>query len=95
LTVAGAIFQNLGFLHISDVLRGQGFSGQDIHGALAGVQSTVFTDVSPQIKQLVIDAIVSAMNNVYILVFVAGAVNVITGLMMKPEKLFMEITGGA
>jgi hypothetical protein len=94
LTITGAVFQNVGFRHISDVLAGQNFTSEDVHGALAGVQSTVFTSVSPETREQVIAAIVSAMNNSYILIIVAGAVSILSSLVMKWERLSMEMAAG-
>jgi hypothetical protein len=95
LTITGAIFQNIGYQNVSAVLAGQNFTSEDIHGALAGVRSRIFTDATPEIRQQVIDAIVSTIRTNFIIVIVAGAVSLVASLLMKREKVFMEVSAGA
>jgi len=94
LTITSTIFQNIGFSEVQRALQGDGFSAVEIHAALAGAKSTVFETVSSEVKQNVVEAIVKAIGEGYILVIVAGAVLVIASLLMKREKLFMEVTAG-
>jgi Na+/melibiose symporter-like transporter len=95
LTITGAVFQNVGFRYVSDALDGLGFTPEDIHSALAGAKSDVFVSISPEVKARVIEGIVRAISEGYILVVVAGAINIIAALLMKRERLFMEVTAGA
>jgi hypothetical protein len=46
------------------------------------------------VREQVIGAIVSAMCNSYVIVMAAGSVAVVTSLLMKWEKLSMEISVG-
>jgi len=94
LTISYATFQNIGFSHVSAALVGQGFSAEDIHAALAGAKSDIFTNVSPEVRQQVIAGIVKAINDGYILVIVSGIVTLIASLFMRWERLFMEPSAG-
>jgi MFS family permease len=92
LTITSAVFQNIGFNQVANALQGTGFTAVDIRAALAGAKSEVFTNVSPEVRQKVIEGIVKAIGDGYILVIVAGAVMLVSSLLMKREKLFMEVT---
>lgn len=94
LTISYATFQNIGFSHVSAALVGQGFSAEDIHAALAGAKSNIFTNVSPEVRQAVIAGIVKAINDGYILVIVSGVVTLIASLFLRWERLFMESSAG-
>ncbi|KAF2664197.1 MFS general substrate transporter [Microthyrium microscopicum] len=95
LTITSAVFQNIGYAHIAEAVDGLGFSPEEIHGALTGAKSAIFETVSPEVREKVIEGIVKAISDGYILLIVAGAVNLIAAFFMKRERLFMEITGGA
>lgn len=94
LTIAGSVFQNLAFRYLSAALRPYGFPLSDIRNALAGSQSAVFATADPTLRAAAISAIVRAISNVYILVITAGAVTILTSLLMKREKLFLKIEAG-
>ena len=91
LTISSTVFQNIGFRYVKNALEGLGFTDQDIRAALAGAKSRVFTSVTPEVRDKVIEGVVKAINYAYILVIVAGAVILLCSFAMKREKLFMEI----
>jgi Major Facilitator Superfamily len=97
LTITGTVFQNIAYRHVSTALAGLGFSSTDIHAALAGAKSTVFTSpaVTPEIRAEVVAGIVKAIGDGYILVIVAGGVLVACSVFMRWERLFMEVGAGA
>jgi MFS family permease len=95
LTITSTVFQNIGFRHVSNALQGLGFSDADIHAALAGAKSTVFTSTPPEVREKVIEGIVKAIGDGYILIIVAGAVMLLCSVFMRREKLFMETAAGA
>jgi hypothetical protein len=96
LTIAGAVFQNLGFNHVKSALEASGehFSPVDIRAALAGAKSSVFLHASPEAQRAVLAGIVQTIRDQYILVIVAGAVTLVSSLLLRREKLFMEMTAG-
>jgi hypothetical protein len=94
LTIAGTIFQSLSFHHLQLALAGHGFSESEIRGAIAGTQSAVFQQGSAEVKRLAIEAIIKAMNNVFILSISAGAVCIVAAMFMKREKVFMKAVSG-
>jgi hypothetical protein len=73
-----------------------GFSEQDVRSAIAGSQSAVFESVSEEVRGRVIEAIVQAITKTYMLVVVAGAVALVSAMLIKMERLVLEMsTGGA
>ena len=94
LAISGSVFQNIGVRHIAEALEGLDYSAAEIHAALAGVKSTVFSTTSLEIRMMVIEGIVKAISDSYILVVTAGAVGVVASIFMKREKLFMEMAIG-
>ncbi|ROV94613.1 hypothetical protein VPNG_09224 [Cytospora leucostoma] len=92
LAIAGQIYQSTAFRNLSAVLAGNGFSDQDIRGAVAGVQSTLFRKLDGELRDSAIVAVTGAMKMTFVLVPVAGGVMLIAALCMKREKLFRDVT---
>ncbi|KAF3404629.1 putative efflux pump gsfJ [Talaromyces pinophilus] len=90
LAISGAIFQNYAFRYVSEALADLHLTAGEIQSAIAGTTSTVLKNLSPEDQALATQAIVHAMQKVYILILVAGAVCFICGVLMRREKLFME-----
>ena len=90
LAISGAIFQNYAFRYVSESLAHLHLTSGEIQSAIAGTTSTVLKNLSPEDQALATQAIVHAMQKVYILILVAGAVCFICGVSMRRENLFME-----
>lgn len=91
LTIAGTVFQNLSFDDLRSALAGYGFTDSEIRNAIAGTQSAVFQHGSDEVKRRAVDAIIQAMDRVFILTITAGAVSLVSALLMKRERLsFMQ-----
>ena len=88
LLISGQVFQSLARKNLGSALSGQGFSDTDIRSAIAGTQSTLFERLSPQQAESATQAITDAMSRVYILSVTAGALSLISALLMKKERLF-------
>ncbi|KAJ5293285.1 uncharacterized protein N7443_009238 [Penicillium atrosanguineum] len=88
LVIASQAFQSNAVDNLSQVLDGQGFSQADIHGAVAGVQSTLFEKLNGDLQTVAIVAITSAMARAFVIPLVAGAVGSISSLLMSRERLF-------
>ena len=94
LAMSGAIFQNLGFRYLSDALAGYNFSDDEIRSALAGTQSVVLTHSDATVRDLAIGAIVHTISSVYGLVIAAGALTLVSSILMKREKLALVVASG-
>ncbi|KUJ22449.1 putative efflux pump antibiotic resistance protein [Mollisia scopiformis] len=101
LLIGGQIFQSVAMRNLGRVLRGLGFSQDDIRSAVAGTQSSLFRSLSPGLQREATRAITDAMSRVYIISISAAAITVICALLMKKERLFavggpaVVIAGGA
>jgi MFS family permease len=94
LTITSSIFQNVGFRHVSAALAGLGYSADEMHVALTGQRSAIFVQVSDEVRQQLVKAIVKTVNDEYILVIAAGAIGTIVALLMNRGKLNLEAAVG-
>jgi hypothetical protein len=95
LAIAGQVFQSYAFINAKAALAGLGFSDQEIHGAIAGAESDLLAKVSEEVKAMVLEGIVKAIDKVYLLVVAGGAVTLVCSLFLKRENLFLIPGGGA
>ncbi|KAI0887885.1 MFS general substrate transporter [Annulohypoxylon maeteangense] len=91
LAIAGQIYQSTATRNLSAALASHGYSDQDIRGAVAGAQSTLFQELDGELRNRAIEAITGAMQMTFVLVPVAGGVMLIAALFMKREKLFGKV----
>lgn len=87
LLISGQVFQSIARNNLKHALSGDGFSDVDISSAIAGTQSAVFDRLSPKQAESVTQAITDAMRRVYILSIAAGALSLVSALLMKKERL--------
>ncbi|KAH0548215.1 hypothetical protein GP486_008069 [Trichoglossum hirsutum] len=91
LAIANTSFLNTAARKLTVILPNA--SSEQVKAAIAGVGSTLFKNLSDEVRGKVLHAIVQAINQSYILVMTAGALTVVLSVFMKREKLFLE--GGA
>ncbi|KGO47753.1 Major facilitator superfamily domain, general substrate transporter [Penicillium expansum] len=60
----------------------------DIQAAILGAQSDLVKNLSPELKTRLLDAIVKAIGNTYILTIAGGALVAVLSLLLRREKLF-------
>jgi MFS family permease len=89
LAMSGCIFHNVGFNIMRDALDGRGYSSTEIHDALAGGYSPIINDSTPEVRAIVSDAIASTLGKVYILSAVGAAAILVSGLLMRWERVKM------
>lgn len=89
LAMSGCIFHNVGFNIMRDALDGRGYSSTEIHDALAGGYSPIISDSTPEVRAIVSDAIASTLGKVYILSAVGAAAILVSGLLMRWERVKM------
>lgn len=87
LAVASAIFQSQTISGLTSLLAGQGYSQDDIQGAIAGARSTLLTELSPELKAKALDVIVHSISKVYVMAISAGALYVIASCLL-PRRRF-------
>ncbi|CAD0105869.1 unnamed protein product [Aureobasidium uvarum] len=94
LSIAGCLYQNLGFDNIKNALASYSFSDTEIRAALGGAHSAILASGDLVLQRLVLGAIAATLRDIWILTIVAGAVALVSGVLMKREKLNLEMTAG-
>ena len=84
LAVANAIFLNKATDAIEQLIPDTPLT--EVQNAISGVGSELFRNLSGNLRTAVLQAIVESMNNVYILVIVAGALTVVSCPFLKRQK---------
>lgn len=95
LGIAGSIFQNVGYINLRNALAPYNFTEAELRSALGGVQSVILRDGGAIVRQLALDSIVKTVSNMWTLTIAAGAVSLASGMLMKREKLHLELAAGA
>lgn len=94
LAIASSVFLNKSTDGIQAILPDVPKEG--VQALISGAGSALLNSLDGTTRKHVLEAIVNAMKNVYILDIVAGALALVLAFLMKPgEKLFMKGTGGA
>ena len=88
LAVSGQIYQSTATRNLSLALAGNGFTEQQIRGAVAGARSALFQELEGDLRDKALIAVTEAMQMTFVLVPVAGAVMLAAALCMKRERLF-------
>jgi hypothetical protein len=94
LSIAGCLFQNLGFHDLKVALAGYNFEDGYIQSALAGTISPIFSSGNTQVIDLVVASVSKTLIKIFGMVIAAGAVTFISGLLMRHEKISLEMTAG-
>lgn len=90
LSIAGIIFQNVGFINLKNALAEFDLPEQVLRGALAGAQGALASANDPRVPQLAIQAVVKTISTVYSLQIAAGALMLVSAILMRWEKLNLE-----
>lgn len=87
LSIAGAVFQNVGFRLLKDALASYEFSDHEIRLALGGAASPVWSQNDPAVQEAALSALCWAINTVFWLIVAAGAMGTVAALLMSRERL--------
>lgn len=93
LSIAGSIFQNVGFSELKTALASFNFSDTELRTALGGIESVILQDAG-EVQTLALAAIVKTISKIWIMPIAAGALCFVGGLLMSTEKLQLEMTAG-
>lgn len=94
LAISGSIYQNLGLRFLRDALREFDYSQADLKSALAGAKSVILTHSDAHVRELAIGAIVKTISSLYGLVIAAAALTLVSAVLMRREKLQLEVAAG-
>ena len=86
LAMASAIFQSRAFAGLKDVLAGMGFSDAEIRGAVAGSRSHLLEILDEGTSAKCLDVVVTAIGKEWILVVVAGSLQVVCSLFLTSRR---------
>lgn len=95
LSIAGSIFQNVGFSDLKAVLAAYNFSDADIRNALAGAQSAILTQGDETVIGIAVTSIASTISKLFAMIIAAAALIIVSSVFMKREKLMLAPTAGA
>ncbi|KAF1811305.1 MFS general substrate transporter [Eremomyces bilateralis CBS 781.70] len=87
LSIVGCLFQNLGFLALRDALGSYDLPEDAIRSALAGTQSAVFRSGNDELAHLAINTVAETISRIFGAVVAAGALLMVTALLMRWERL--------
>ena len=85
LGIANTIFLNLAQNSISRILPN--VSRSTVQGAITGVDSKFLTTLSPVLQKFVLEAIIHAIQKIFILGITAGCLSVILAVVMSRKKI--------
>lgn len=94
LSIAGCLYQNIGFDNIKNALSAYKFSDAEIRAALGGAHSTILANGDKALQGLVLKAITATLSEIWVLTIAAGGICLVAGVLMKREKLNLEMTTG-
>ncbi|KAI1393285.1 MFS general substrate transporter [Hypoxylon trugodes] len=92
LAIASAVFQGEAFSGIRELLSSDNYSDADIQAAIAGARSEVLMNASPEVRDAAMDVIIHAIDTVWILVIVAGALHTVCSLFLTGDR-FVKAKG--
>ncbi|CAJ2502509.1 Uu.00g099030.m01.CDS01 [Anthostomella pinea] len=87
LSIAGAVYQNVGLQLLKDAVGFMGFSDHEIRELLAGVYSPILAGGNPAVLALVVDAVTETIVRCFYLLIAAGAVCFVAACCLRIEAL--------
>ncbi|KAH7146729.1 major facilitator superfamily domain-containing protein [Dactylonectria estremocensis] len=94
LTIAGSLFQNLGFNSLKSAFAGYGFPNDYIRPALSGTVSPIFSSVDPVVVALAVSSVADTIRRIFGAVTAGGAVLFVGSVLMPWEKLDLKAVAG-
>ncbi|KAF7557189.1 hypothetical protein G7046_g6105 [Stylonectria norvegica] len=87
LSIAGSIYQNVGYSLLTAALGDEKYSEHDLREALAGVSSRVWQSKDPEVLRRGVEAVTKVIAREFYLVVAGGALCLVCGMLMKWERL--------
>lgn len=94
LAIAGSLFQNVGFNALESAFAGRHLTDDYIRSALAGTLSPVFSSGDEEIIHVAVVAVAGTIRKIFSTVAAAGALVVVSSLLMPFEKIDLSIVAG-
>ncbi|KAI1113943.1 major facilitator superfamily domain-containing protein [Nemania sp. NC0429] len=90
LSISASIYRNIGLKMVKDAVGFTGFTDTEIIALLSGVKSTMLEAFSPEVRELVIAAIVTTISQIYYIIIAGAALCFVASLFLKFEPLRFE-----
>lgn len=90
LSIAGSVYQNVGFIRIREALADFDFSGDDVRLLMAGAASPISATSEPAVMAAVVGAVTQAILYCFYLTLAAGAICFVAACCMKFEALELK-----
>lgn len=87
ISVAGSIYENIGFHELNNALQPFGFTEADVRETLAGVSSRLSQAIDPKIRPVVAATVTRVIAKEFYILIAAGIVMVLASACMKWEAL--------
>ncbi|KAI5927188.1 major facilitator superfamily transporter [Camillea tinctor] len=87
LSVAGAVYQNVGLQLLKSAIPFVDFTDDEYRELLAGASSPILSGASPEVMGLAVGAIIDVIVRIFYIILAAGAVSFIAACFMKYEAL--------
>jgi hypothetical protein len=94
LSIAGCLFQNLGFHSLKKDFASYHFPDEYVRSALAGRISPVFSSANEGIIRIAVASVADTITRLFGTVITAGAIVLVSGLLMPYEKLNLDAVPG-
>lgn len=94
LAIAGSLFQNLGFNALKSALASYHFPDDYVRSALAGSISPIFQSANPEVVHIAVTTVAQTIQRIFGVVIAAGSVMFVSGLLMRFEKLDLNMAAG-
>jgi hypothetical protein len=85
--VSATVYWNVGLKMVREAGGFTGFADTDILALLSGAESTMLDAFSPDVRELVIDAIVATISQLYFIVISGAALCFVAALFLRVEPL--------
>ncbi|KAI1133446.1 major facilitator superfamily domain-containing protein [Nemania abortiva] len=87
LSVSATVYWNIGLKMVKEAARFTGFADTDILALLSGAESTMLDSFSSDVRELVIDAIVATISQLYLIVISGAVLCFVASLGLRIEPL--------
>jgi len=91
LSMAGCLFQNIGYKHLSSALSSYNIPSAEIYSGLGGSDSPLYANTA--VHDITLGVIVETMSKLYWLVFAAGACMVVCSPFLRYGRLKLDPAG--
>jgi len=94
LSISGSLFQNIGFHDLKSAFAGYNFPDDYIRSTLAGTISPVFSSADPDVVHIAVTTVAHTIRKIFAMVVAAGALVTVSSLLMRFEKVDLEVVAG-